>query len=188
MTTETYLDAASIEVLRALIGQQLRAYGSDLEIDEGVAAFGAWLKLDQGWVQLEYEETVVNFDAGDASFESVESLLKVFPQGGEFPGIESDLHELSGKITQIVRIQDNLTAIDKIEDQVAWDWWRDSGLRFRLDNGQELIIHQAATVGGEVRMRAGATDQIGPDPFPRHSLQTNQKRRYEFDRREVPLG
>lgn len=185
MTIETFLDAPSIEVLRTLIGQQLRAYGSDLEIDEGLAAFGVWLDLDRGWVQLEYEETVVDFDAG---FENVESLLKVFPQGGQFPGIESELHELSGKITQIVRIRDKLVAIDKIEDQVAWEWWRDSGLRFRLDNGQELIIHRAATVGGEVRMRAGASGQIEPDPFPRHSLQTNQKRRYEFDRREVPLG
>lgn len=184
MTTETHLDDASLKVLRALPGQQLRAYGSELEIDEGIAAFGVWLGLDQGWVQLEYEETVVDFAAG---FENVESLLKVFPQGGEFPGIESDLHELSGKITQIVRIQDKLTAIDKLEDRVAWDWWRDSGLRFYLDTGQELIIHRAATVGGGVRMRAGASAQIEPDPFPRHSLQTNQKRRYEFDRREVPL-
>lgn len=184
MTTETYLDTGSVDTLQQLIGQQLSAYGSDLEIDEGVAAFGVWLKLDQGWVQLEYEETVVAFDAG---FENVESLLKVFPQGGDFPGVESDLHELTGGITAIHRIQDRVSAIDRNTDQPEWDWWRDGGLRFVLDNGQDLIIHRAATVGGEVRMRAGARAEVEPDLLPRHSYQENQHRRYEFERREVAL-
>lgn len=130
-------------------------------------------------MQLEYEETVVDFDAG---FESVESLLQVFPQGGEFPG--TDLHELTGTVTAIHRIQDRVAAVDKLADETEWDWWRDGGLRFILDTGWDLIVHRAAT---EVRMRAGARGAVEPDPLPRHSYQENQKRRYEFNRREVPL-
>lgn len=182
MTTETFLTAASLDSLRALIGQQFRAYGSDLEIDEGVAAFDVWLDLAEGWVWLSYEETVVDFDAG---FENVESLLRVHPQGGDFPG--GDLHELTGGITEIHRIQDKIIAVDKLVDAVAWDWWRDSGLRFTLDNGQDLIIHRAATVNGEVRMRTGATGLVKPDPLPKRPFQEGQKRRYEFARREVIL-
>ncbi|MGP6174047.1 hypothetical protein [Corynebacterium sp. A21] len=182
MTTETFLTPVSLEVLKSLIGQELKAYGSDLEIDEGLAAFDVWLDLEQGWVQLAYEETVVDF--GD--FENVESLLRVHPQGSAFPG--GELHELGGRITTISRIQDKIIAVDKLIDAVSWDWWRDSGLRFTLDNGQDLIIHRAATVNGEVRMRTGQAGSTEPDPIPKRPFQEGQKRRYQFERREVALA
>ncbi|QGU06113.1 hypothetical protein COCCU_00725 [Corynebacterium occultum] len=182
MSTETFLTPAELDILRGLLGQELSSYGTDLEIDEGLAAFDVWLECEQGWVHLAYEETVVDFDAG---FENVESLLRIHPQGGEFPGWES--HDLKGRITKITRIQDKITAVDKLEEAVAWEWWRESGLRFTLDSGQELIIHRAATVNGEVRMRAGDAGGVEPDPIPKRPFQEGQKRRYEFERREVEL-
>lgn len=181
MSVDTFLSTAELEVLRGLLGQELSAYGTDLEVDEGLAAFDVWVDCEKGWVHLAYTETVVDF--GD--FESVESLLRVHPRGGEFPGWEST--ELSGRIIGITRIQDKVTAVDKLRDTVAWEWWRDSGLRFTLDSGQDLIIHRAATVNGVVRMRAGATGVVDPDPIPRRPFQEGEKRRYEFERRELGL-
>lgn len=183
MTTQTFLDPDSLTVLQALVGQELHAYGSDLEIDEGLAAFGAWLQLENGWVDLEYVETVVDFTAG---FDNVESLLQARPLRADFPG--GEVHPLKGRIQEIRRIQDQVSAIDKPTDQVAWDWWRDGGLRFILDTELELVIHRAATVEGEVRMRAGAAGTVAPDPLPKRSYQEHQGRRFEYSRREVPLG
>lgn len=181
MRIDTFLSTAELEILRGLPGQRINAYGTDLEAEEGIAAFDVWVDCEKGWLHLAYTETVVDF--GD--FENVESLLRVHPQGGEFPGWESQ--ELSGRITGITRIRDRITAVDKPGETVAWEWWRDSGLRFILDSGRDLIIHRAATVSGGVRMRVGATGVVQPDPIPRHPLQEGEKRRYEFERRELEL-
>lgn len=186
MTTETFLRPDSMEVLRSLVGESLLAYGSDLELDDGVGAFGAWLQFEQSWVSLEFVEEVVDFDAVDGGFESVESVLTVHPLTGVDPG--GDPHELAGTIAEIRRIQDRVVAVDKPAATVAWDWWRDSGLRFILDSGQELLIHCASTIRIEVVMRTGPAGTVEPDPVARGTYQSGEKRRYEYERREAALG
>ncbi|AGF71194.1 hypothetical protein [Corynebacterium halotolerans] len=185
MTTETFLEPGSLEVLRSLVGERLLAYGTDLELDDGVGAFGAWLQLESGWVSLEFVEEVVDFDAADAGFESVESVLTVHPLTWEFPG--GDPQELEGTITEIVRVQDRVVAVEKPAETIAWDWWRDSGLRFLLDSGSELLIHCASTIRIEVVMRAGPAGTVEPEPIARGTHQSGEKRRYEHERREAPL-
>lgn len=56
--TDTFLTDDSLDVLRGIIGAQLRSYGTDLELDDGVGAFGAWLDTDRGTVELEFVEQV----------------------------------------------------------------------------------------------------------------------------------
>lgn len=186
MTTETFLRPDSLAVLRSLVGKKLRAYGTDLELDDGVGAFGAWLQLEEGWVSLEFVEEVVDFDSADGGFESVESLLTVHPPTELDPG--GDAHELEGAITGIRRIQDRVQMIDKLSGEVTWDWWRDSGVRFTLDTGQELVIHCASTVQIEVVLRSGPAGTVEPAPLARGTYQEGEKRRYEYERREVDLG
>ena len=177
MTTETFLSPESLEVLRGLTGAQLRAYGTDLELDDGVGAFGAWLDTDRGAVELEFVEQVLDFPEG----ERVESVLEARPGGAE-----GDSYELTGTITQITRIQDRIAEINKLAEAVAWEWWRDSGLRLSLDSGQELLIHCASPVVIEVRMQAGPAGTLRPG-VPGRVYQEGERRRYEYTNREVPL-
>lgn len=182
MTTETFLSSDGLDTLRALIGEQLLAYGTDLELDDGIAAFGAWVRTAQGWVGLEFVEEVVDFDAG---FTSVESLLTVHPLTDVDPG--GDAHELTGRIETIHRIQDRVTMINKRDDAVEWDWWRDSGVRITLDTGAELVLHCGSTIEIEVVMRTGPAGTVEPAPLATRSYQEGEKRRYTYERREVAL-
>lgn len=184
MSTETFLSPDSLDQLKGLIGQEIVAYGTDLELDDGVGAFGAWLQCTQGWVSLEYVEEVVEFDSVDGNFENVESLLTVHPLTTTDPG--GDPYELKGKIVEIIRIQDRVALIKKLENSVGWEWWRDSGLRFILDSGQELLIHCASPVVIEVKMQAGALGTLNPE-VPGRIYQEGEKRRYEYSNREIRL-
>ncbi len=185
MITETFLKPDDISRLKALIGEELLAYGTDLELDDGVGAFGAWLQFAPGWVNLEFVEEVVDFTTAGDSFESVESVLTVHPLTDLDPG--GDAHELTGRITAITKIQDRVAAVDKLADALVWDWWRDSGLRFVLDTGQELLIHCASTIQIEVVMRTGPAGTVEPNPVPVRSYQEGEKRGYRHERREAPL-
>lgn len=174
--TDTFLTADSLSALRGIIGAQLRAYGTDLELDDGVGAFGAWLDTDRGIVELEFVEQVVEFADG----ERVESVLEA--RDGVADG---DPHALPGTITGITRIQDKVALINKLSGEQEWEWWRDSGIRVRLDSGQELVVHCASPVTIEVAMRVGADVEL---PRPPRDFQEGEKRRYEYERREVELG
>lgn len=182
MTTDTFLSPAGLDTLRSLIGERLLAYGSDLEIDEGVAAFGAWVRTTQGWVSLEFVEESIDFDAG---FTSIESLLTVHPLTAIDPG--GDAHDLTGRIEAIHRIQDRVTMINKHDDAVEWDWWRDSGVRITLDTGEELVLHCGSTIEIEVVMRTGPAGTVEPAPLATRSYQEGEKRRYTYQRREIVL-
>ncbi|MDO5513178.1 hypothetical protein [Corynebacterium sp.] len=173
--TDTFLTPASLEVLRGIIGAQLRTYGTDLELDDGIGAFGAWLDTDRGTVELEFVEQVVDFEDG----ERVESVLEA--REGVADG---DPHALGGTITGIARIQDKVALIDKRSGEQEWEWWRDSGIRVSVDSGQELVIHCASPVTIEVAMRSGAQVQLPPPP---RAYQEGEKRRYEYERREVSV-
>lgn len=181
MTTETFLSPESLGRLHDLIGQRLLAYGSDLEIDDRVGAFGAWLQLGQGWVGLEFVEEVLDFPDG----ERVESVLTVHPLTDIDPGGEP--YPLAGTITRITRIQDRVAQINKLEDTVDWEWWRDSGVRIGLDSGQELLIHCASPVVIEVRMQEGPAGSLQPGR-PGRVYQEEEKRRYEYAHREVAVS
>ena len=181
MTTETFLSTESLSQLNDLVGRRLLAYGTDLELDEGVGAFGAWLQFEEGWVGVEFVEQVIGFPEG----ERVESVLTVHPLTGTDPG--GDAHELAGTITQITRVQDRIAEINKLAEAVEWEWWRDSGLRFRLDTGQELLFHCASPVVVEVRMQAGPAGTVQPGS-PGRVYQEGERRRYEYSNREVPLA
>lgn len=180
MTTETFLTPVSLDRLGALVGQRLLAYGTDLELDEGVGAFGAWLQFEQGWVSLEFVEQVLDFPAG----ERVESVLAVHPLTDVDPG--GDPYPLVGTITQVARIQDRIAQINKLEDAVEWEWWRESGIRLLLDSGRELLIHCPSPVVIEVRMQAGPAGSLRPGN-PGRVYQEGEKRRYEYANREVPV-
>lgn len=173
--TATFLDDASLTVLRGLIGAQLRTFGTDLELDERIGAFGAWLDTDRGTVELEFVEQVVDFEDG----ERVESVLEA--REGLADG---DPHELAGTITGITRIQDKVALIDKLSGRQEWQWWRDSGVRVHLDTGEQLVIHCKSPVTIEVAMLTG-TDVVLPRP-PR-DFQEGEKRRYDYERREVTI-
>lgn len=180
MTTETFLAPEGLAQLGDLVGRQLLAYGTDLELDEGIGAFGVWLQFEQGWVTIEFVEQVIDFPDG----ERVESVLTVHPLTGIDPG--GDAYALTGRIVEITRIQDRIAQINKLAEAVEWEWWRDSGLRFRLDSGQELLIHCASPVVIEVKMQAGPTGTLRPDA-PGRVYQEGERRRYEYGNREVPL-
>jgi len=173
--TDTFLDDASLVVLRDLIGAQLHAFGTDLELDERVGAFGAWLDTDRGTVELEFVEQVVDFEDGDR----VESVLEA--RAGE---VDGDAYDLAGTITGIDRIQDRVALIDKLSGQQQWEWWRDSGLRITLDTGEQLVIHCKSPVTIEVAMLTGRDVQL---PTPPRDYQEGEKRRYDYGRREVAL-
>lgn len=173
--TDTFLTPTSRDVLRGLLGAQLRAYGTDLEIDDGVGAFGAWLDTDRGTVELEFVEQVIDFGDG----ERVESVLEARP--GEADG---EAHELPGTITAITRIQDRVALMDKVSGAQEWEWWRDSGVRVRLDSGQELVLHCLSPVTIEVAMRTGRNVTLPPPP---RAYQEGEKRRYDYGRREAEL-
>lgn len=173
--TDTFLTTDSLDVLRRIIGARLRAYGTDLELDDGIAAFGAWLDTDRGAVEVEFVEQVVEFADG----ERVESVLEA--REGVADG---DPHELPGTITGVTRIQDKVALINKLSGEQEWEWWRDSGVRIQLDSGEELVLHCASPVTIEVAMLTG-TDVALPKP-PR-DFQEGEKRRYDYVRREVGL-
>ncbi len=176
--TTTFLSDASLDILRGLIGAQLRAFGTDLEIDDGVGAFGAWLDTDRGVVELEFVEQVVDFTEQEGG-ERVESVLEA--RVGEADG---DAHELSGTITGISRIQDRVALIDKLSGAQQWEWWRDSGIRVSLDTGGELVLHCQSPVTVEVAMRTGSPVVL---PAPPRDYQEGEKRRYDYTRREIAL-
>lgn len=180
----TYLSEDSLARLTELIGTELLGYGTDIELDEGVGAFGAWLHTDQGYVGLEYLETVVEF--GDEG-ERVESVLTVHPLSAADPGGEE--HPLPGTITAIQRVQDVIRQITKPEQATEWEWWRDSGVRITLDSGRELLIHCASPVEIEVDMVTGpAGTAESPTPKdPGRVYQEGEKRRFEYERRETPV-
>lgn len=181
MSTDTFLSPESLARLGQLTGQRLLAYGTDLELDDRVGAFGAWLQLEQGWVGLEFVEQVIDFPEG----ERVESVLTVHPLTDIDPG--GDAYPLEGAIARITRIQDRIAQISKPDDTVDWEWWRDSGVRVTLDSGRELLIHCASPVVIEVRMQEGPAG--GPQPAgPGRVYQEGEKRRYEYGSREVPVS
>ncbi|HJD77995.1 MAG TPA: hypothetical protein K8V93_03170 [Corynebacterium pollutisoli] len=173
--TATFLDDASLTVLRGLIGAQLRTFGTDLELDERIGAFGAWLDTDRGTVELEFVEQVVDFEDG----ERVESVLEA--REGLADG---DPHELAGTITGITRIQDKVALIDKLSGRQEWQWWRDSGVRVHLDTGEQLVIHCKSPVTIEVAMLTGTDVAL---PRPPRDFQEGEKRRYDYERREVAI-
>lgn len=173
--TATFLDDASLPVLRGLIGAQLRTFGTDLELDERIGAFGAWLDTDRGTVELEFVEQVVDFEDG----ERVESVLEA--REGLADG---DPHELAGTITGITRIQDKVALIDKFSGRQEWQWWRDSGVRVHLDTGEQLVIHCKSPVTIEVAMLTGTDVAL---PRPPRDFQEGEKRRYDYERREVAI-
>lgn len=176
--TDTFLSADSVTVLRGLIGAQLRAYGTDLELDEGVGAFGAWLDTDRGTVELEFVEQVVDFTEAEGG-QRVESVLEARE------GVaEGDAHELPGTITAIARIQDKVALVDKLSGEQQWEWWRDSGIRVVLDTGTELVLHCTSPVTVEVAMLVGSPVTL---PAPPKVYQEGEKRRYDYARREVAL-
>lgn len=174
--TDTFLTDTSLDLLRGLIGAQLRTFGTDLEIDDRVGAFGAWLDTDRGVVELEFVEQVVDLQEGG---ERVESVLEA--RAGEADG---DAHDLPGTITGITRIQDRVALIDKISGGQQWEWWRDSGIRVSLDIGGELVLHCPSPVTVEVAMLTGSPVVLPPPP---RDYQEGEKRRYEYGRREVAL-
>ena len=178
--TNTYLDGESLAVLSGLVGTQVHGYGTHLDVEEGVGAFGAWVRTELGYVQLEYVETVIDFAAG----ERVESVLRVSPPTQSSPG--GDEYELAGQLTAFARIQDGITQIGMPAGEQEWQWWRDSGIRFTLGNGQELLIHCASPVTIEVVMQAGPVGTLEPRTAGR-VYQEGEKRRYVYERREVPL-
>lgn len=180
MTTETFLSPDSLDRLAGLVGQRLLAYGSDLELDDRVGAFGAWLQLEHGWVGLEFVEEVIDFPDG----ERVESVLTVHPLTDVDPG--GDPYPLAGTIARITRIQDRVAQINKLEATLDWEWWRDSGVRIELDSGQELLIHCASPVVIEVRMQEGPAGTLWPGR-PGRVYQEGEKRRYEYANREVAV-
>ncbi|RSZ63808.1 hypothetical protein EAH68_06105 [Corynebacterium hylobatis] len=180
MTTETFLSPESLARLSELTGQQLLAYGSDLELDDRVGAFGAWLQFGQGWVGIEFVEQVIDFPDG----ERVESVLTVHPLTGLDPG--GDPYPLTGTIAAVVRIQDRVAQINKLEGTVDWEWWRDSGVRIVLDSGQELLLHCASPVVVEVRMQEGPAGTLQPGQ-PGRVYQEGERRRYEYANREVAV-
>lgn len=173
--TATFLDDASLTVLRGLIGAQLRTFGTDLELDERIGAFGAWLDTDRGTVELEFVEQVVDFEDG----ERVESVLEA--REGLADG---DPHELAGTITGITRIQDKVALIDKLSGRQEWQWWRDSGVRVHLDTGEQLVIHCKSPVTIQVAMLTGPNVAL---PRPPRDFQEGEKRRYDYERREVAI-
>lgn len=173
--TDTFLTDDSLDVLRGTIGAQLRSYGTDLELDDGVGAFGAWLDTDRRTVELEFVEQVVDFAEG----ERVESVLEA--RDGVADG---DPHELAGTITGIARIQDKVALIDKLSGRQEWEWWRDSGLRITLDTGRELVLHCASPVTIQVAMLTGPNVAL---PRPPRDFQEGEKRRYDYERREVAI-
>lgn len=174
--TDTFLSDTSLDLLRGLVGAQLRTFGTDLEIDDRVGAFGAWLDTDRGVVELEFVEQVVDLQEGG---ERVESVLEARP--GEADG---DAHDLPGTITGIRRIQDRVALIDKLSGEQQWEWWRDSGIRVSLDTGGELVLHCASPVTIEVAMLTGSPVEL---PAPPQVYQEGERRRYEYGRREVEL-
>lgn len=180
MITETFLTPLSLDRLGALVGKKLLAYGTDLELDEGVGAFGVWLQFEQGWVSLEFVEQIIDFPEG----ERVESVLAVHPLSDVDPG--GDPYPLVGTIAQVTRIQDGITQINKLEGAVEWEWWRESGVRILLDSGRELLIHCASPVVIEVRMQEGPAGALRPGS-PGRVYQEGEKRRYEYTNREVSV-
>lgn len=176
--TDTFLSDTSRDLLRGLIGAQLRTFGTDLEIDDGVGAFGAWLDTDRGTVELEFVEQVIDFTEQEGG-ERVESVLEA--RAGEADG---DAHDLPGTITGITRIQDRVALIDKLSGEQQWEWWRDSGIRVSLDTGEELVLHCPSPVTIGVAMRTGAPVVL---PAPPRDYQEGEKRRYDYTRREVAL-
>lgn len=176
--TNTFLNDASRDTLRGMLGAQLRTYGTDLELDEGVGAFGAWLDTDRGVVEVEFVEQVIDFGPA-AGGERVESVLEA--RDGVADG---DAHDLPGTITGIMRIQDKVALIDKASGEQQWEWWRDSGLRISLDSGEELVLHCKSPVQVEVAMLAGRGVTL---PAPPKDFQEHQARKYDYGRREVSL-
>ncbi|MDO5670218.1 MAG: hypothetical protein Q4G50_09460 [Corynebacterium sp.] len=173
--TDTFLNYPGLTVLRDLLGAQLRAFGTDLELDDQVGAFGAWLDTDRGVVELEFVEQVVDFADG----ERVESVLEA--RAGVADG---EANDLVGTITGIDRIQDKVALINKLSGEQEWEWWRDSGIRVQLDTGQQLVIHCKSPVSIEVAMLTGPDVQL---PTPPRDYQEGEKRRYDYERREVAL-
>ncbi|GAB3690951.1 hypothetical protein [Corynebacterium nasicanis] len=173
--TTTFLNVTSLALLRELIGAHLRAYGTDIELDDGIGAFGAWLDTDRGTVELEFVEQVVEFAEG----ERVESVLEA--RAGMADG---DPHELPGTIIGITRIQDKVALINKLSGEQEWEWWRDSGIRVHLDTGAELVLHCKSPVTIEVAMLSGTNVAL---PRPPRDFQEGEKRRYDYERRELTL-
>ena len=140
--TNTFLNDASLDTLRGLLGAQLRAYGTDLELDEGVGAFGAWLDTDRGVVEVEFVEQVIDF--GPAA-------------GGE-------------RVESVLEARDGVADGDAHDEVQQWEWWRDSGLRISLDSGEELVLHCKSPVQVEVAMLAGrgVTLPAPPKDFQEH--------------------
>ncbi|WP_146183500.1 hypothetical protein [Corynebacterium yudongzhengii] len=175
---ESYTDAASLDMLRWLIGKRIESYGAEVEVDEGVGAFAGWLKLSRGWVDVSFDVEVTDFPG----FESFEPLLQVTPSMTERDG---DPYPLGAEVTGVTRIQEQLIQFHRPTDKVDWSWWRDAGLRFSLSDGRELVFHCPSTRTPEVHMRLGSKVTL-PAPV-RNTFQSGRLRRFEAYRREVLL-
>lgn len=174
-----FLDEQSAERLRALIGRRVEAFGSELEVDDRIGAFSAWLRCGGEFVTVEFAEEVIDFPG----FDSVEPVLRVHAPGADDPGGEA--YAVGAEITAVTRIQENLTQIARPSDAVEWSWWRDAGLRFSLADGRELVFHCPNTRAPEVYMRLGPAVTL---PAVRtDTFQSGEKRRFEADRREGEL-
>lgn len=174
-----FLNEVSAERLRGLIGQHVDAFGAELEVDDRVGAFSAWLKMGDTFCTVEFAEEVIDFPG----FDSVEPVLAVHEPVTEDPGGEA--YPVAAQITKITRIQENLTQIARPSHEVEWSWWRDAGLRFSLSDGRELVFHCPNTRAPEVYMRIGPSVIL---PAARKdTFQSGEKRRFEAARREIEL-
>lgn len=176
---EAFLSVESRERLQGLIGRQVHGFGSDLEIDDRIGAFSAWLRLDAGWLTVEFLEDVLEFP----DFESAEPVLTAHPLASSGPG--GTEYPLGATVTAITRIQESVTSITKPAQTVDWEWWRDAGLRFSLDDGRELLFHCPSSRQPSVLMRTGSP--VALDPVQTGVFQEGEKRRYDYSRREVEL-